>query len=220
MWQSSEKVEFLSNGKHVLLEILANDSEDPVINFKIGKKESPANKAASLAKELMKREMENQHKEIFEVFRSNLAYWLLPLVNTNSENSMVRNIQCRNYLALGQSPENRTERQGFLKALDQEEEGSDILFHFVLFKGYEAALIWKNSSYCRQHDFDLSALEFTKEEKKILRYVAGYIPFSLKRKYWTRRQTPLGKEVLDKIKSWTIKAVENRDSKTIYDYTL
>ena len=107
-----------------------------------------------------------------------------------------------------------------MKALDLEEERSDIQFQFVLCKGYKAALIWKNSIYCRQHDFDLSALEFTKEEEKILRYVARYIPFSLKRKYWTRRQTPLGKAVLDMINSWTIKAVENRDSKTIYDYTL
>ena len=97
MWQSSEKVEFLSNGKNVLLEILAKASEDPVINLKIGKKESPGNKAACLAKELMKREMENQHKEIFEVFGGNLAYWFLLLVNTNRENSMVRQSQCKIY---------------------------------------------------------------------------------------------------------------------------
>ena len=93
----------------------------------------------------MKREMENQHKEIFEVFGGNLAYWLLPLVNTNSKKSMVRQSQCRNYLAVGISPENRTEWQGFLKALDLEERWSDILFQFVLCKGYKAALIWKNS---------------------------------------------------------------------------
>ena len=109
MLQSSEKTEFLRNGKNVLLEILAKASEDPVFNFKIGKKESPGNKAASFAKELIKREMENQHKEIFEVFEGNLAYWLLPLVNTNSENSMARQSQCRNCLAVEQSPENRTE---------------------------------------------------------------------------------------------------------------
>ena len=106
-----------------------------------------------------------------------------------------------------------------MKALDLEEEGYDILFQFVLCKGFEAALIWKKSVYCRQHDFDLFALEFTKEEEKILRYAAGYIPF-LKKKYWIRRQTPLRKAVLDMINSWTIKADESRDSKTLYDYTL
>ena len=131
--------------------------------------------------------MENQHKEIFEVFGDNLAYWRLTLVNTNSENSMVQQSQCGNYLAVGLSPEHRIEQQGFLKALDLEEERSDIQFQFVLCKGYKAALIWKNSIYCRQHDFDLSALEFTKEEEKILRYVARYIPFSIKKKYWIRR---------------------------------
>ena len=84
--------------------------------------------------------MENQHKEIFEGY---LAYWLLPLPASSSSilDSMVQRSQCRNYLAVGQSPENRTEWQGFLKALDMEEEGSDILFQFVLCKGYESALI-------------------------------------------------------------------------------
>ena len=79
MLQSSEKTEFLSNGKNVLPETLAKASEDPVFNLKNGKKGSPINKTASLAKELVKREMENQHKIIFEVFEGNLAYWLLPL---------------------------------------------------------------------------------------------------------------------------------------------
>ena len=148
--------------------------------------------------------MENRHREIFEVFGGNLAYWLLSLVNTNSENAMVRQSQCRNYLAVRQSTENSTEWQKFLKALDTEEEGSDILFQFILCKSYEAALIWRNSIYCRQHDFDPSVLEFTKEEEKILRCVTGYIPFSLKKKYRTRRQTALGKAMLGMVNSWTI----------------
>ena len=111
--QSSEKTEFLSNGKNVLMETLTKASEDPVFNLTIGNKERPGDKAASLAKELVKREMENQHKEIFEVFGGNLAYRLLPLVNTNNENTVVRRSQCKNYLAVGQSPENRTERRYF-----------------------------------------------------------------------------------------------------------
>ena len=57
--QSSEKTEFLSNGKNVLMETLVKASEDAVFNLSIGKKESTGNKAASLAKELVKREMEN-----------------------------------------------------------------------------------------------------------------------------------------------------------------
>ena len=50
--------------------------------------------------------------------------------------------------------------------------------------------------------------------------MAGYIKFSLNEKYWTRRQTPLGKEVLEMVNSWTMKADENKDSKTLYEYTL
>ena len=36
MLQTSEKTEFLRNGKNVLLETLAKASEDPVFNLKIG----------------------------------------------------------------------------------------------------------------------------------------------------------------------------------------
>ena len=107
-----------------------------------------------------------------------------------------------------------------MKALDIEEEGLDILFQSILCKGYEAALVWKNSIYCRQYDFDPSALEFTKEEEKISRYVAGYISFLLKKKYRTRTQTPLGKAVLDMVNSLTIIADENKYCKTLYEYTL
>ena len=49
--------------------------------------------------------MENRHKGIFEVFGGNLAYWVLPLVNTNNEKTMVQQSQCKNYLVVGQSPE-------------------------------------------------------------------------------------------------------------------
>ena len=77
-------------------------------------------------------------------------------------------------------------------------------------------MVLKNSIYCRQHDFDLSALKFTKEEDKILRYVAGYIQFSLRQ----RKQKPPGKAVLDMINLWAIKADENKDSKTLNDYAL
>ena len=104
------------------------------LNLKVGKKESQGNKAARLAKELMKREMEKQHKEIFEVFGGNSAYWLLPLVNTNSKKSMVQQSQCRNYLAIGISPENRTEWQGFLKALDLKKKGQTFCFSLFYVK--------------------------------------------------------------------------------------
>ena len=44
MLQSSEKTEFLRNGKNVLLETLAKASEDPVFNLKIGKKKAQETK--------------------------------------------------------------------------------------------------------------------------------------------------------------------------------
>ena len=50
--------------------------------------------------------------------------------------------------------------------------------------------------------------------------MAGYISFSLKKKYWTRRQTPLENAVLEMVNSWTIKADKNKDSKTLCEYKL
>ena len=50
--------------------------------------------------------------------------------------------------------------------------------------------------------------------------MAGYVPFSSKNKYWTRRQVPLEKAVLDMVNSLTIKADKSKDSKTLYDHKL
>ena len=50
--------------------------------------------------------------------------------------------------------------------------------------------------------------------------MARYIPFLLKKKYWTRRQTPLVKAVLEMVNSRTIKADEKKDFKTLYECTL
>ena len=50
--------------------------------------------------------------------------------------------------------------------------------------------------------------------------MAGYVPFSSKNKYWTRRQVPLEKAVLDMVNSLTIKADKSKDSKTLYEYKL
>ena len=77
-----------------------------------------------------------------------------------------------------------------------EEEASDILFQFVLYKGCKGGLIWRNSIYCRQQDFDPSALEFTKEGEKIFRYVAG--------------KTPSIRVMLDMTNSWTVKLTKTR----------
>ena len=49
---SSEKTEFLSNGKNVLMKTLTKASEDPVFNLPIDREKRPRNKAASLATEL------------------------------------------------------------------------------------------------------------------------------------------------------------------------
>ena len=57
--QSSEKTEFLGNRKNMLMETLTKAYEDLVFNLTVGRKKSLGNKAASLAKELVKRKMEN-----------------------------------------------------------------------------------------------------------------------------------------------------------------
>ena len=155
---------------------LTEASEGSVFNLTIGKKESLGNMAAGLAKEFMKKEMENQYKEILEVFGGNLAYWLLLLSVPT-----VRILWCNKTIAeaiwqLVKVQKIELKGRNFLKALDMKEDGSYILFQSGLYKGYEAALIWRNSIFI---NFQTSALEYTTEQEKILRYMAGYVPFSL-----------------------------------------
>ena len=52
-------------------------------------------------------------------------------------------------------------------------KASDMLFQYVITKFYELSLAWKNSILINISATDESELDFTVEEEKILRYVAG-----------------------------------------------
>ena len=218
MLNTSQKTILLNFGNQVFKEILEKASSDPVFNLTVGSTQSPGNEAANLAKILLKKEGDNG--AAFELFGSHLASWLLPLVNIDSRNSKLRKAQCQQYLLIGLDNDHKEKWKMFLKSLSVEEKGADILFQFIFFKGYEKFLVLRNSMFCKKESVNAAALQFSKEEEKILRYVAGYIPFTLKKRYKRRQKTPLGKAVSSIIDSWTLKADDDGNYDSLYSYTL
>ena len=63
----------------------------------------------------------------------------------------------------------------------------------------------------------LLELKLTSEEEEILRYVAGYVPFSLKRKYLKQRYLPEGRAILTVLESWSTE--EAKHELSFLDYT-
>ena len=60
-------------------------------------------------------------------------------------------------------------------------------------KLYEHSLVWKNSILIKPfEEVDFDKLQISEHEEKILRYVAGYIPFSLKKQFWPKRHEGMG----------------------------
>ena len=60
-------------------------------------------------------------------------------------------------------------------------------------------------------------LKLSTVEEETLRYVAGYIPFSLKRKYYKQRHLPEGKAILTVLSSWSSEKSDKELS--FLDYT-
>ena len=214
-----EKDEFISNGQARFTETLELAINDPVFNLVVGNTPSPGNVAATIAKTVLN----FKESDSYKLFADKLCHWLLSLVNMDTPTSEERQEQCKKYLTISMNAENRNDWELFLKKVNVQNstrKGSDILFQFLIFKSYEKALIWKNSLQKISYSVSPSSLSFTENEEKVLRYVAGYIPFSLKKKYWSRKQTHVGKTVLSMINLWIVKGDEIKEDASLYEYSL
>nr|XP_047141466.1 uncharacterized protein LOC124816352 [Hydra vulgaris] len=96
--------------------------------------------------------------------------------------------------------------------------GFDLLYSFVLKTWFQIALDWRNQVLLKVNEKELD-LKLTLEEEKTLRYVAGFIPFSFRKRYSNISNTNLRKAVLDLVKSWESQSDNKSLNKTFLDYT-
>ena len=201
----------------MLKDVILKAASDVIFNLKVGNTPSPGNLTANLAKEISK-EFEN-HSNYFELFANHLASWMIPVIRMNSFSVALREKQLHLLIEIGLNDGKRTSWETFLNFIPTvNQRSSDMLFQFVVTKFYEMSLIWRNSVTIEKRECVADNLEFTLEEEKVLRYVAGYIPFFLKKRYYPLQNNAVGRAVLELIDCWVTKK-DIRESVNFYDYT-
>ena len=197
-------------------------TKDPVFNLVVGKSPSPGNKAAKLAEHIIS--STEVYDNVIDIFSGIMASWLLPVLNIDNITSASRDKQCRLFFCTSIKEDNRKAWKKFLTDLNIGDQGSsDLLFQFVMSKNSHFSLQWKSFVLLKKADINAASLSLTPEEEKVLRYVAGFIPFSLKKKYYSRRDTNVGRVVLDLVSSWTssdLKDSRGESVSTLYEYSL
>ena len=184
--------------------------------MKVGSSLSPGNYAANLAKQLLL--LVDEEKDSFELFSHQITNWLLSIIDIGNNTSNLREKQCELFIALGQNAVYRESWKRFLTTVGIEShQGSDMLFQNVITRAYHISLLWRNKVLLKSIYVHPPSASLTKEEEKVLRYVAGFIPFSLK-KIYQYKNSPIAKAVLDLIKSWMMNKEEEQED-SMYAYT-
>ena len=215
----AQKLSYANESLHLFVNCLEKASKNPIYHLKAGASPSPGNQAADLAKLLLGKTSINS--DSFKVYSDLLASWIDPILDIDSNSASNRETQCVKFNEVCLDKDHQKAWETFLNATGGSEgRGSELLYQFVLRHFYQCSLTWRNKIMITTVDpLKKEDLEFSLEEEKILRYVAGYIPFSLRKKYWSQQENHVGKAVFALIDSWTIKEDKKSTKVSFFDYT-
>ena len=83
---------------------------------------------------------------------------------------------------------------------------------------FQNVIEWRNHALLKSNYKELD-LKLTPKEEETVRYVVGFIPFSLRKMHSNRKDTDLSKAVIDLIKSWESDSDNKLLYKTFLEYT-
>ncbi|XP_065671483.1 uncharacterized protein LOC136089423 [Hydra vulgaris] len=101
--------------------------------------------------------------------------------------------------------------------LDEYLDGQHILYQFILTKVYEKLLIWRNNQLDNKNPVK-EDLVLSSQEEKTLHYVAGFVAFSLAKRYKIQTNES-AKIFLNLLESWRENSNKIMVFESIYDYT-
>ena len=223
---AAQKLQYMELSESMLKTTIEKASMDVFFNLKTGSVLSPGNCTASLARNILC----NSFNQDLLSLGINISTWIYEIFSVDSLSASNRDKQCQMLLNVGLDSDKRSIWHDTLLSMSIGEistKASDMLFQYVITKFYELSLVWKNSILINISAIDESELDFTVEEEKILRYVAGFIPFSLRKRYWSQKHSlrkeilvPIGKAVFSLLDSWTCTSdKKDMNSVSFYDYT-
>ena len=220
MLNEKQKNEYFSESLNRLISCLQSCADDPFLQLRTGVKETPGNLSAQLATKILEKESNPD----IEQFARSISLWLLPAINLPG-NSAAREQSCR---ILNSSLCSSVYQNEWQKLLDQinvstKSQADNMLYTYLITKSYERSMVWKNDVLINTDTaIDFDKIKITEQEEKVLRYVAGYIPFSLKKQFWSRRHQEIGMVVTELVCSWMLKEDKESDLQfsSLYEYTM
>ena len=177
------------------------------------------------ASEIARKILTHKEDEMVEVYAKQLNRGMANIFEENDKSSSAIGIMLNKYHIASVSPEVNTSFINFLTKLgivniSEYGIGPSLLFQFILRNSFKQLLILydKQGEVEVKDSFDLTKLKLTLMEEKILRYVAGYIPYSIRSHFRRVKSTPESISALQIVESWN-KAGLEQESLSLLDYT-
>ena len=202
MLSPAQQEEFMGKSSDMLYKALEAAKDNKV--FQIQRKNiTPGNCAAKLSDLILK----NFEDPVVREFASGVTKVLLPIIQLKTNNSKLRGTQCT-MLHHCCKNENLQQLWSIITRKHSINDGSALLFNTVLKRLFELSLEWRNETVLKE-TFTKADVKLSVEEQKTLRYVAGFMPFSLAKRYKIKQDTAVGKAVLETISSWRLNSSDN-----------
>ena len=106
----------------------------------------------------------------------------MPILSINSKTVLARMTQCSNIHKVSEDEELAIKWDILINQIECNTSTKNMLLQFIITKMYEKLLLKRNIILFKEEK-EIVNIQLSKEEQKILRYVAGFIPFSLSKKY-------------------------------------
>ena len=161
-------------------QMMEEASKDVMFNLNCGKKPSPGNITAALANNIIKNK--TIISKYYEQFHLYLISLLMPILSINSKTVLARMTQCSNIHKVSEDEELAIKWDILINQIECNTSTKNMLLQFIIMKMYEKLLLKRNIILFKEEK-DIVNIQLSKEEQKNLRYVAGFIPFSLSKKY-------------------------------------
>lgn len=199
MLSTDHKTIFSSKSLDFLKSALIDASKDPIFNIRFPGHITPGNAAADLASEVLESWEEIIVRPSFTNFKKSLDQRFIGILENTRITPSQRNKICTTFFNLRFDEALIAEWHGLIGGSSH---ACNTLFQDCLDRFYKHSLAWRTATLFPPKAAELD-LKLTVAEEQTLRYVAGYVSFSIS-KFYARKSTEVGKAILQLVQSWKV----------------
>ena len=205
--------EFNENAVKTLIESFEKVATNKIYQIQRKNFTSPGNKAVKLADSILK----SEKTEDFDKLALNLSRICLELIQLRTNQASARESLCTK---LHCCCKNAELKDLFLKVVMTHDGADDntcmFLLNSILKFFFQISLNWRNEKLLSDNTKTID-VKLSIEEQTTLRYVAGFIPFSLGKRFKNKQNSDIGKMVMETILSWQANPAET--DKTFLEFS-